>query len=30
VFRRAGFITILLDGKTFMIGMKGSEFGVNE
>jgi len=30
VFKRAGFITILFDGKIFIIGIKGREFGVNE
>ena len=30
MFKSAGFIVILLDGRTFMIGMKGMELGVKE
>jgi hypothetical protein len=30
MFKRAGFITILLEGRTFMMGIKGNELGVNE
>lgn len=30
VFNKAGFIVILFEGKTFMIGIKGIELGVKE